>query len=575
MKNTVPSYAKYLFFLLLWVAVTFCIKSTKEPDIWWQVRTGEHIIENGSVPKVDVFSYSYDGDPWINVKWLTEVLMAFVSKLFGPELIYLLHALVLIGILLLFRRMRALFDPKGNPYSFAFLLASTIFLFIVSYRINGRPEMVSHLFTAAFLYIYLSYLKRPSSLIWVIVPLQLFWANMHEAYGVGLVISGLFFVTFMVEKIRARASFNKLYELVGVFVLSVLAVVVNPNGLELILHPINIFQQLKLNTFTTELSSFLEGDYWTLFSVLNILTFFLGLWKLFQLFGRRHNKGFKFNYLFLFYPVLFLAFFYLSLQSYRNIPFFQIIAFPAIFLFFRELKSSFFNGTSVYLVLTVFLLLLYVSIPTNTYYKTLDDRNRYGISLPPDRNPYSAAQFIEQNDLTGKCFSDYLSSSYLLWHLQPDFKTFLDLRDLDVFEAGFIRNNLMVYKNPEAIISGQNSPLWEAFRSYDNFSYTVTLNAEEFMPLNRYLFKNDDFELVYADQLNSIFVNKTIQENQKVLREKGYSVIGERVFQPLKKKEAPVLGQLFNYIFWPFYSEPTVNENVPGYQQFYFKSLKQ
>ncbi len=574
MKHAVPSYAKYLFFLILWVAVTFCIKSTKEPDIWWQVRTGEHIIENGSIPKTDVFSYSYAGEQWINVKWLTEVIMAAVSMLFGPELIYLLHALVLIGIFLLFKKLKTVLDPKGNPYSFAFLFACTLFLFIISYRINGRPEMVSHLLTASFLYIYLNYLKRPSNQIWVIVPLQLLWANMHEAYGVGIVISGLFLVTYLFEKIRARASFNKLYKLVGVFVLSILSVAINPNGLELILHPLNIFQQLKLNTFTTELSNILELEYWNVFSVLNILTFFIGLWKLYHLFTKRNNKGFKFKYLFWFYPVLYLAFFYLSIQSVRNIPFFQIIAFPAIFLFFRELNVDFFKSTSAYMVLTGLLLVLYVSIPTNTYYKLLDERNQYGIYLRSDRNPHSAAQFLKQYDLKGKCFSDYLSSSYLLWDLQPDFKTFLDLRDLDIFEAGFIRNNLRVYSQPDARLA-DGVTLWDKFRSHDNFSYTVTLNSEDFMPLNRHLYRQEDFELVYADQLNSIFVNKTIQENLKVIQEKGSTNIGQAVFQPLKQKETPILGQLFNHIFWPFYTEPKINKNLQGYKQSYFNSINQ
>jgi len=575
MKNNVPSYAKYLFFLLLWVAVTFCIKSTKEPDIWWQVRTGEYVIENGTIPKVDVFSYSYEGEKWINVKWLTEVFMAGISKLLGPELIFLLQALVLIGIFFIFKRIRRLLDPKGDPYSFAFLAACTLFLFTISFRINGRPEMMSHLLTAIFLYIYLDYLKQPSRLIWFIVPLQLLWANLHEAYGVGIVITGLFFITYLIEKIRTSGPYNKLNELVGVFVLSILATTVNPNGLELLLHPINIFQQLKMNTFTTELSNVMEKEYWNLFSILNILIFFVGLWKLYQLFTQRKNKGFKLNYLLLFYPVLFLAFFYLSLRANRNISFFQIIAFPIVFLFFRQLKISFVKGTGAYLALTVILLLMYVSIPTNLYYKTLDSLNQYGISLPTDRNPYSAAKFIQQYDLKGKCFSDCFSSSYLLWHLQPDFKTFLDLRDLDVFEEAFIRNNLMVYKKPETIISGKNIPLWEEFRSYDNFSYTVNLNAEDFMPLNRYLHKNEDFELVYADELNSIFVNKTLQENQKVIQEKGFTTIGEAVFQPLKTKETPVLGQLFNYIFWPFYSEPQANLDFEPFKQIYFNSLNQ
>lgn len=572
MKTSVPGYAKYLFFFLIWIALTFCVKSIKEPDLWWQVRTGEHIIDNQEVPKTDVFSFTYEGEPWINVKWFTEVVMAAVARIFGPELIFLLQAFVLIGIFFLFTKIKKILDPTGHPYAIYFLIALADFLFIISYRINGRPEMMSHLLTAGYLFLFFHFLRHRSALIWALVPLQLFWANSHEAYGVGMVMSIIFLVTFWIDLLVNRGTFLEGLKLTGIVVLSMLAVVVNPNFSELLLHPLNIFGQLKENQFTYELSSFMKKEYWSIFSVLNVLAFFVGLWKIFDLYRNKNSKQFEYHILLGFYPVLFLAFFYLSLQSYRNIPFFQIVNFPILMIFVKELKLDFLKSSTAFGALAVFLILLYISIPTNLYYKTLDDRNRYGLGLNMEKNPYSAAEFVRKNNIKGKCFSDYLSSSYLLWHLQPEFKTYLDLRDLDIFPAKFIDNNFVLYQSPGNLVK-EDQTLWDYARSFDNFAYVVNRNAESMMNLNRFLHKNEDYELVYADQLNSIFLNNTLPENQQLIKEKGFKSIGQEIFQPLAQKKAPVLAQIFNYIFWPFYTETKSNKDFIRVKQIYFSEI--
>ena len=91
--------------LVILVAIVSCIKFIYEPDIWWQIATGNWIIENGNVPTVDVFSHTYAGEPWINVKWGAEVLMALVDRNFGVELLPILQIACLLGILFFIRKL--------------------------------------------------------------------------------------------------------------------------------------------------------------------------------------------------------------------------------------------------------------------------------------------------------------------------------------------------------------------------------------------------------------------------------------------------------------------------------------
>jgi hypothetical protein len=48
----------------------------KDPDTYWHVMTGRWIIAHGDVPRVDVFSHTAAGTPWIDGEWLSQVVMA-------------------------------------------------------------------------------------------------------------------------------------------------------------------------------------------------------------------------------------------------------------------------------------------------------------------------------------------------------------------------------------------------------------------------------------------------------------------------------------------------------------------
>src|SRR5688500_2184660 len=80
--------------LCLAVALILSIRNLREPDLWWMLRTGEWIAENGKVIDTDQFSFTQSGKPWINVKWLFEVIIYYLQRLFGPESIPVLQSLV-------------------------------------------------------------------------------------------------------------------------------------------------------------------------------------------------------------------------------------------------------------------------------------------------------------------------------------------------------------------------------------------------------------------------------------------------------------------------------------------------
>src|SRR5512138_3557581 len=67
-----------IFLIALFV---MSMREVSDPDFWWHLRTGQFILETGSIPHVDVFSYTKAGQPWVTHEWLSEVFIYSLYRL--------------------------------------------------------------------------------------------------------------------------------------------------------------------------------------------------------------------------------------------------------------------------------------------------------------------------------------------------------------------------------------------------------------------------------------------------------------------------------------------------------------
>lgn len=530
--------AKLLFLL----AIAFSLKSLREPDLWWQIRTGEWILENGQIPKQDVFSYTFSGAEWVNVKWGSEVLYALLTKAAGPECVFLLQALVACLLVLTLLRLSKAFSPAQETSSWPAVVSVLLTLLASEYRINGRPEMFSHLFTVVFLWLLLQHRKNPSFKILWLIPLQILWANMHEAFGIGIVLVAIFFVGDWVEYLLSQRGIIKTElklpkELSALLVGVVAAVIINPNGITLLTKPLNILGQVYENKYTTELFDFTTPDYWqwNVYLAIALLVITKVGWYLFFL---KAPKGKRLTTVLQHTGISYLlaasAFFYLASTAYRNVIFFALVLLPALAFAVKELsgKAKWLQKHTLQVTagVSVFLVALYVLVVSNKYYELTNSRDRFGLEVLSTYNPTGAANFIKANNIKGKCFSDYLTSSCLLWKLQPEFKTFIDLRDLDVFPAPFFSTFAEAVTFPES---------FKRLDSAYNFSYVV-LYRPQFATLHRYLYTDSTYSLAFVDPVAAVYVKHTPAKDvaftiASPVAASGLANVVNHIFNPLYK----------------------------------------
>lgn len=531
------------------IAIAASIKSFREPDLWWQIRTGEWILEHHEVPKLDVFSYTMNGKQWINIKWGFEVLAAVVTKIAGPESVFIIQSIVnCLIVFFLLKLSQLLFRKNGieNPSSQRNFLFSGVISFIilmtgVEYRMIGRPEMFSHLFTILFLVILENNRLSPSKLIYAIIPLQLLWANMHEAFGIGIVILAIYTLSAWLDRIFSKDRKSDAIQLSIITISAIASVVINPNGIDLLTRPFNIMNQVYSNKYTTELLDFTAPEWWKkeayigmLFSIVSIVTL-LAMKKnektkntQFQKFVLKVNNP---------YLITLIAFLYLGLTAYRNLIFISLICFPVFhYSFYLGLRRWFekakrFQKYSIPVVV-VLLIFFYASIVSNKYYQFTNSRDRFGLEVLSINNPTGAADYIQKNNLKNKvCFSDYLTSSFLLWKLQPEFKTYIDLRDLDVFPAAFFNEFL------RDVNSAKDFHKLDSLRHFD---YAVVFRPQ-FSALHAYLYNDSIYALKYVDPVAAIY-------------EKTDNFTRDDIFEKCKPVKPGSFATAVNKILNPFYT---------------------
>ena len=406
-----------------------------DPDIWWHLRNAEYLIHNHQLPRVDMYSFTVAGHPWMNHEWLAEIPFYIAFRVGGLVGIKTISIALVEAIFLLLLYLT--YKESGNFKAAVAAVALSTFLAKVSF--GPRTILFGYLYLVVMLLVLQRLRQKGSAPLWLLPPLFCLWINTHGSWSLGLILLGIVIASGLFQGewglVRAEKwSPDQLRNLLITAGVSVAALFVNPFGYRLVLYPVDLAFRQKLNI--AHVAEWVSVDFHDLrgrLVFLLLITVLLGAllrrkrWTLAEL-------------------GLFLFALYSGLTYIRFLFLLAIIAAPIVakILDFAppyrlQDDTPRFNA---FVVLLMIAGMIYYW-PTNAYLQKQLDKEY----------PTEALAYLQAHPLQGNVLNFYLWGGYLEWH-QRDIKVFLDSR-VDIFEyAGVLKDyfELLSVQNAKPVL---------------------------------------------------------------------------------------------------------------------------
>ncbi len=459
-------------------------------DIGRHIRVGEMVWQDHQIPTTNTFSFTAPDFPFVNHHWFGGVLLYLGYVAVGLKGLIVAKACMLAVAIAL-----VLLAQYHEELSLATIWLAVLAIFILIERTDVRPEILSFLFMAWFLFVLF---RKPTSwLLWTLPLVQLFWVNTHIYFFMGVAVFGAFIVGEVVRQGTWRLP--NIRQLLVVLGALGFATLLNPSGWEGAVYPFKIFQNYGYSIVENKSPFFLQAYGYpslttqALFAGIAItaLTLLINIQRI------RHN---------IFSVLIFVSTATLSLMMVRNYSLFALIMVPVNLKNLHEIGFSWRNPLALGMS-GVILLTLCSSVITNQIYTRAGLNRTFGLHVPAGAE--SAVRFVKENHLQGPIFNNFDIGSYLIWKL-PEEKVFIDGRP-EAYPADFIQK---IY-----IPMQEDSKTWNLYAEQFNiqlvfFNYhDITPWAQTFV---RHIYENSAWSTVYRDNGIMILV-RNIPKNKDII----------------------------------------------------------
>jgi hypothetical protein len=395
------------------------------------ILVGQTILRSGHIPLYDSYSYSAQGLPWHNHEWLAQAAFALSYQCWGVlglKLIRLLCAATMIFAL-----------AFGLKQTGASIRIQRTTLVLTAAALTTQIQFRPQLFTFAMLSIVMATLAaetyRGPAHLWPLVPMFSLWANLHGGYTIGLGALGIAAVVFTVQDMMEGVRPTRGLRLGCVTILGVVATLLNPLG-------IAIWTSV-FHSVSNPLIRVIIND-WIPLSKTVLL-----LW---------HAS--KIRLLELVLPVALFAAFFCS-----------VFRAPTLDDAALTIIATIFIGAAFYMTRNLALAVIALAIPFAHHLalgpskcarsridSTADRSDLHPASmtcaiaivvlaggvlsprLPTwDRVPLGATSFMRQHGLHGNILNEFEWGNFLVWHLAPGSRVFVDGRAELVYPDSVLR----------------------------------------------------------------------------------------------------------------------------------------
>jgi len=501
------------------VAAVVFLGEVHSLDIWLHLETGKWILENLKVPTEQLYSFLLGPAPWIDHSWLFQAFVYPVYSVAGANGLILLRCLLLFGII-------AFIACIGRKAAFGLIGVLTFLALVLTLatRTHVRPELFSLFFTAAFLYILKKHPKERS--VFILLPLQLLWVNIHGYFLLGPAAILLFLICQHLKRgiwlpfewsESAAISTGAMKRLYIVLFLSIATFFISPYGLRGAFYPFSVLTNLAAPSIESACISELVpvGFFNIVFTdaylmvTLLVFLFFLSLF----LSIRKADI----------YDIILCALAIAAVtMAKRNQAIFGVIMSICIMsnlnradpAFLKRFSKGVLQAAGRGLVLAGLIgVIFYCAKVTcaevdNCYIYDKDlavKSGLFGTIKVVDRP--GAMDLILKNRLPGPIFNSINCAAYMTWNLYPEYRIFVDGRT-------------ELYKAHEKIyLNIDDYQQWK--KASEQFSFKTAVFffgfQNSFIDIASELYKDKAWKLVFFDNIYMVFL-KDIPENRKLIK---------------------------------------------------------
>ena len=406
-----------------------------DTDIFWALKSGEWIVANMDVPRLDPFSYTFPDKEWIDFTWGFQVIAhIFYTKLGGWTGLFLLQITLTYATFYLIYKNIALLSSKRLWFTLAL-----VFIVYANARVRYiiRPQLFAYFFMALYFYLLTLYMsddgRRKLWLLAIFLPIQVLWVNIHSSFILGIFIVGAYAAgEFIEERLRfglfSKPSRRTILLIVVTLLLPAVSLI-NPYGYKLAFFPL-----IHMGGENSDALRYI-GE-WTPTRLKEVLLY-LYPFPLHYLAAKiifyGTVAGFILNYkrlrardLILIIPIALMA-----KSHIRWLVVFVLFATPIMaanlsgFLDSSRLTRQAWAKLSM--AVTVIIALLFIYDQVYVY-----DKSNIGLGLKEGYYPEGTVGFMKDNKLKGNIFNAYIFGGYLIYEY-PDVKVFIDGRTPTVY----------------------------------------------------------------------------------------------------------------------------------------------
>jgi hypothetical protein len=478
LRTKVLPYAALIVPIVLMALLSVHTLTSIYQDIGRHITLGRIIWETGSVPSTNLFSYTAPDFPFINHHWLAEVLLYWGECAVGMAGLIVVKAVLIAGAFGL-----ALAAAWRRHLALPGLVLAFVAMLIMAERTDVRPEVLSFLFLAWFLFVLYRHssfdIRHSTFLLWSLPLVQLVWVNSHIYFFMGPTLFAAFLIGEFAKRksesqnpksqtISFRDSKLEFRTLLIIGALVVAATFANPNGIQGATYPLKVFGNYGYSVMENKGPFFLAA--WG-YPQMTSYALYAGilLTGVTFVYARRHLRQHVVGI------ILYIVTAAFALTMVRNFPLFALTMMPVALRNlelggWRDRKHELLAGAL--LILTLF----GVSVVTNQVYTQARIGKRFGLIVP--EGYHAPVDFFRGVGIKGPIFNNFDIGSYLIWKL-PEEKVFVDGRP-EAYPAGFLQDvYIKMQEDEEAWVAhaetyGINAIFWN---TYDITPWSQTFEA--------------------------------------------------------------------------------------------------